>query len=136
MQTSKSILVLAVLSAAITAAPCALAADATGTWYVGAGIGQSRAKLENSSISSVLTGTGATVAGTSKNETSFEGKAFVGYQFNKYIAAEGGFFRLGKFSFDTFSHKKSMFYKSFFPDLKLRYPPYEGKLSILKKLLG
>ena len=101
MQTMKNIVVLALLGAATIAAPQALAADATGNWYLGAGLGQSRAKIEDSSINSILTGTGATVTGTAKNETSLEGKAFVGYQFNKYVAAEGGYFRLGNFSFDT-----------------------------------
>ena len=38
---------------------------------------------------------------SSKNETNTGGKLFVGYQFNRYIAAEGGYFRLGRFSFDT-----------------------------------
>lgn len=42
----------------------------------------------------------------------------------------------GKYTFDTFSHKKSVLKKKFFADLKLRYPPYEGKLDLLKKLIG
>lgn len=42
----------------------------------------------------------------------------------------------GKASFDTFSHKKSVLQNSFLFDLKLRYPPYKGKLSLLKRLLG
>lgn len=43
----------------------------------------------------------------------------------------------GKYSFDTFSHKKSLVYKSNMLDSKLRYPPYtERKTNILKKLLN
>jgi len=42
----------------------------------------------------------------------------------------------GKFSFDTFSHKKAVVIKSFFPDLKMMYPPYKGKLKILRKIWG
>lgn len=42
----------------------------------------------------------------------------------------------GKFSFDTFSHKKAVVIKSFFPDFKIMYPPYRGKLKILKKIWG
>lgn len=41
----------------------------------------------------------------------------------------------GKASFDTFSHKKSVLQNSFLFDLKLRYAPYKGKLSLLKRLL-
>ncbi len=39
----------------------------------------------------------------------------------------------GKASFDTFSHKKSILKKSFLFDINVRYPPYEGKLKLLKR---
>ena len=42
----------------------------------------------------------------------------------------------GKASFDTFSHYKSVLNRSFLLDLKLRYPPYQGKLKILKWIIG
>ncbi|KAF7126669.1 hypothetical protein RHSIM_Rhsim11G0067900 [Rhododendron simsii] len=43
----------------------------------------------------------------------------------------------GKFSFDTFSHKKAVLYRSFAGDAPARYPPYTpGKLRLLKALLG
>jgi acyl-CoA reductase-like NAD-dependent aldehyde dehydrogenase len=42
----------------------------------------------------------------------------------------------GKYSFDTFSHYKSILKRPFFLDLKVLYPPYAGKLSLIKKLLG
>ena len=42
----------------------------------------------------------------------------------------------GKFSFDTFSHRKSIFYKSFWLDIKLRYAPYAGKLEWVKRMMG
>lgn len=34
----------------------------------------------------------------------------------------------GKFSFDAFSRKQSILYKSFWPDPDLRYPPYSDKI--------
>ena len=40
----------------------------------------------------------------------------------------------GRWSFDTFSHKKSILKKSNLIDIKLRYPPYRDKLSLLKKM--
>ncbi|MEH2406085.1 aldehyde dehydrogenase [Nostoc sp.] len=42
----------------------------------------------------------------------------------------------GKASFDTFSHDKSVLQNSFWLDLKWRYAPYEGKLPLIKKLIG
>lgn len=40
----------------------------------------------------------------------------------------------GKASFDTFSHQKAVTEKSFLFDIKLRYPPYAGKLKWLNLL--
>lgn len=42
----------------------------------------------------------------------------------------------GKASFETFSQQKSVLYRSFLVDLKLRYAPYKGKLKLLKWLIG
>lgn len=42
----------------------------------------------------------------------------------------------GKASFDIFSHYKSVLHKSLRLDLKLRYAPYEGKLQLLKQIIG
>jgi len=41
----------------------------------------------------------------------------------------------GRASFDTFTHKKSILKKSNLLDIKLRYPPYRGKIKLLKKLI-
>lgn len=42
----------------------------------------------------------------------------------------------GKWSFDTFTHTKSILKKSNAIDIQLRYPPYGNKLGILKRFLG
>lgn len=41
----------------------------------------------------------------------------------------------GKLSFDTFSHKKAIVKKANWLDLPMRYAPYKGKLSIIRKIL-
>jgi len=41
----------------------------------------------------------------------------------------------GKWSFDTFTHKKSIMKKSCYIDIPLRYPPYENKIDLLKKIM-
>lgn len=41
----------------------------------------------------------------------------------------------GKAGFDTFSHYKSLLYKAGRPDVPIKYPPYKGKLGLLKRLL-
>ena len=43
----------------------------------------------------------------------------------------------GKYSFETFSHRKSIFIRSWLFDVSLAYPPYsKRKLSWLKRLLN
>ena len=41
----------------------------------------------------------------------------------------------GRFSFDTFSHHRAVIRKSTRVDVPVRYPPYKGKLGLLKMLL-
>jgi len=42
----------------------------------------------------------------------------------------------GKFSFDTFSHKKAVMKTPTWLDLALKYPPYTGKLNLFKKAIN
>jgi len=42
----------------------------------------------------------------------------------------------GKFSFDTFSHHKSIVKKGFAFDFPIRYAPYKNKLQKFKKVLS
>jgi aldehyde dehydrogenase (NAD+) len=41
----------------------------------------------------------------------------------------------GKFGFDTFSHQKSITKRATWLDIPLRYAPYEGKLSTVRKIM-
>ena len=41
----------------------------------------------------------------------------------------------GKHSFDTFTHKKAICNKVTWPDIPLRYPPYNGKLGLVKQVM-
>lgn len=41
----------------------------------------------------------------------------------------------GKFSFDTFSHQKGIHKKTTWLDIPLRYPPYDGKLGLIKTVM-
>lgn len=41
----------------------------------------------------------------------------------------------GRWSFETFSHQKAVVKKANWLDLTLRYAPYDGKLSLIRKLL-
>ena len=90
---------LGLLAIAAVGMPSAMAADAG--WYAGANVGQSRAKIDDASINAALLSLGFAAAATTKNETGTGFKLYGGYQFNKNLAVEGGYFDLGKVSFDT-----------------------------------
>ena len=42
----------------------------------------------------------------------------------------------GRHGFETFSHRKSVVLKPFWGDLPFRYPPFAGRLPLLRRLLG
>ena len=42
----------------------------------------------------------------------------------------------GHFSFETFSHMKSIMKRSFWFDLAVRYPPYLGKLPLIRRIIN
>ena len=75
----------------------ALAQD-TGHYYGGASIGQSRTEMDTSRTTGILLpGVAATGAATDKTGNAF--KVFGGYQINRNLAIEGGYFDLGKNGF-------------------------------------
>ena len=86
--------------AALTVAASSLAfAENDAGWYVGANVGQSRAKIDDPRIIDGLLGAGITTTAIKNNDRHFGYKVFGGYEFNQYLALEGGYFDLGKFGF-------------------------------------
>lgn len=69
--------------------------------YGGASIGQSRARIDEDRITASLLAAGLTTTSMSKDEHDIGYKLFGGYQLNRYVALEGGYFRLGKFGFTS-----------------------------------
>jgi OOP family OmpA-OmpF porin len=95
-KTETALMAVAALAAAgVQAAEPSAAAN----WYLGAGAGQARAKINDSTVTSALAGTGASVATITRDETEFSYKLYAGYQYNRYLAFEGGMFNLGSFTF-------------------------------------
>jgi len=89
--------VLGLVAAAGIASPFAAAQDAS--WYIGANIGQSRSKIDDKGIANGLLGGGLTMTSIQDNDRDLGFKAFLGYQFNRYFALEGGYVNLGGFDF-------------------------------------
>lgn len=69
-------------------------------WYAGFGFGQSQYQDVASSIDSGFAAAGVT-ASTSASTTSEAWKVYTGYQFNKYLGAEGGYANLNDMTAHT-----------------------------------
>jgi OOP family OmpA-OmpF porin len=74
---------------------------ANSAWYIGAGVGQSRASIDDARLIRSLTANGATLGSFTTDERGRGYKVFAGKQLNQYFAIEGGYFDLGKFSFNS-----------------------------------
>ena len=88
---------LGLLVVAAITSPIAMA-QASG-WYIGANVGQARAKIDDPRITSSLLAAGFTTTSIKDDDRDTGYKLFTGYQFNRYFALEGGYFDLGKFGF-------------------------------------
>ncbi len=86
---------LSLAALAAIASPLA-AADDRG-WYGGVNAGESRATIDDARITSNLLGSGLATPSISNDDRDIGYKLFGGYQFNRNIALEGGYFDLGKF---------------------------------------
>ena len=74
-------------------------AQESGYPYGGIAIGQSRAKIDEDRITANLRSLGLNTTAFTRDERDTGFKVFGGYQFNRYVALEGGYFNLGKFGF-------------------------------------
>ena len=74
---------------------------ANSAWYIGAGVGQSRATIDEPRLRASLAANGETVTGFAKDQRDTGYKLFVGRQLNQYVAVEAGYFDLGKFDFQS-----------------------------------
>lgn len=95
--TSRALGLVAFTASAFMAMPMAFSQESG--WYGGLNLGQSRAKIDDARIISGLLGGGFSSATLSDDNRDTGGKIFGGYQFNRYLALEGGYFDLGKFGF-------------------------------------
>lgn len=97
MKLARTSALIGFASLAAIASNCALA-DETG-WYGGANIGRSSATIDDPRITSGLARSGLSTTSIADRDRDTAYKIYGGYQFNKYIGLEGGYFDLGKFGF-------------------------------------
>ena len=100
MKQDKALRLLGLAGLGALMALPALAQDA-GYYYGGLSVGQSRAKIDQDRITAGLLGAGLTSTAMTRDEKDTAYKVFGGYQFNRYIGLEGGYFNLGRFGFTS-----------------------------------
>ncbi len=109
MKSAKKIGALSAIAFAVLASQAAWAGEdtfinpdwANHAYYIGAGIGQSRANIDDQRLKASLTANGATLGSFTTDERSTGGKLFAGKQLNQYFAVELAYFDLGKFGFNS-----------------------------------
>lgn len=108
MKFTKKFSTLSMIGCAMLASQFALADNewgdpewANSAWYIGGGVGQSRANIDENLIVRSLIDTGASSVTFSSDQRDTAYKLFVGKQLNKYFAVEAGYFDLGKYSFNA-----------------------------------
>lgn len=108
MTLTKKLSVIGLGVSALFGSGLALAADefinpdwANSAWYAGAGIGRSKATIDQPRITASLLAGGATGVAFSSDERDTAYKLYVGKQLNRYVALEGGYVDLGKFGFNA-----------------------------------
>jgi OOP family OmpA-OmpF porin len=72
---------------------------AKSSWFIGAGIGQSRSKIDDQRLIQSLMNNGANSVLFTKDERDLGYKLYLGKQLNENFAIEGGYFNLGKSNF-------------------------------------
>lgn len=88
---------LSLVALTLVASPYARAQDSG--WYLGANVGQSRAKIDDTRITSGLLGSGLGVTTLQDHDKDTGFKVFGGYEFNRWFSLEGGYFNLGKMGY-------------------------------------
>jgi OmpA-OmpF porin, OOP family len=74
---------------------------ANSAFYMGAGVGRTRAKIYNADLARRMSAAGLPLTGYNVDNKDVGYKLFVGKQLNKYFAVELGYFDLGEYSFEA-----------------------------------
>jgi OOP family OmpA-OmpF porin len=84
-----------------------------GYGYGGLAVGQTQIKIDQQRIATSLIGSGLTTTSIDKNERDTGYKLFGGYQFNRYVGAEAGYFNLGHVGFTANTNPAGALHGSF-----------------------
>lgn len=97
MQAKKAILSAALLGIMAVSGQCGSIAEPGA--YIGFGLGYSMSDIDSSTVQQGLCGGDCSAYTDDENSLGF--KVFGGYMFNEYFSVEGGYFNLGRFSYEA-----------------------------------
>jgi OOP family OmpA-OmpF porin len=97
VKLSRASALLGVMTLALIVSPFATADDSG--WYIGANAGESTAKIDDPRIINGLLSEGFETTAITNDQDHIGFKLFGGYQIDKYLALESGYFDLGRFGF-------------------------------------
>jgi OOP family OmpA-OmpF porin len=94
---SKAKTLVGATALAVAVGSIAMADDAG--WYAGGNAGESVSRIDNGRNEAALLDSGLATVSIDDDVHHFGYKIFGGYQFNRYLSLEGGYFNLGQFGF-------------------------------------
>ena len=109
MKSKHAMRLLAMAVLGVVSAPGAMAQQTSDYFYIGGGIGQARAEINNERVTRPLFGTGLTATNINRDNHDTAYKLFGGYQFTPNFALEGGYFNLGTFGFSAIAGPQGAF---------------------------
>lgn len=141
MKFKKPLTIFSIFALATIAAPMAFAADDSdwndSGWYIGGNVGQSRAHVDAQKIANDVTGSFSSTY-LDHNTIDSGYKLYGGYQINRYLSVEGGYFDLGEHQFHHITTPdglltNNMKFRGFNVDV-VGYLPVTEKLSAFARL--
>lgn len=137
MKFTKTSGILACAIAAALTSSVTLADNEAG-WYIGGNVGQSRARIDEQTVVNDVLAPGYSATLLDDNTIDGEGKLFAGYQFNRYLSLEAGYFDLGESQFNAITSPNGLLHtnmevRGFNIDL-VGYVPFTEKFSAFGRL--
>jgi OOP family OmpA-OmpF porin len=101
MRTTRRLRLWSLAGIGCLSAVSAGAQDASSYFYGGLSVGQSRARIDQDRIAAGLLNAGLATTSMDRDQSDTGYKLFGGYQLNRYVGLEGGYFNLGEFGFSS-----------------------------------
>lgn len=97
MKTNQKSLLMPLFACSILVAPAVQADEYPTGWYIGGELGRSGTDFDNNRLNNLATAAGLNITNSTIDDTANSRGLFLGYQFNEFLAVEGGYRDIGDF---------------------------------------